>query len=308
MEWSWLKWLLRVFKGCDFSVFATIYKPVWKGMKVSITIPHHPSPSIIIHPTHTLRIPSFHDESTFYLLRLRVTSFVDYPWLEPLPFPPSSAVVMAAVSTWLLLRAFKMKQSDANRGVSWWIIYFWIIRKSASKNLHTFGKFHREHPFWEFIYKSNLISTQWCRNSASTTRQSFVNYQELCISWPTLYIIFSFLEHKKGSKKDVHTGNLGSGSNLRKLLMQMLRQLLLFTLEFPEKPGRLWNSGICSSQFQVASCISHKVTYQISLSISQQHLPCLLVANQPKQSIFQSPDVRLDPWHFLRPVQSLCRR
>lgn len=110
------------------------------------------------------------------------------------------------------------------------------------------------------------------RNSASTTRQSFVNDQELCIPWPTLYIIFSFLEHKTGSKKDVHTGNLGSGSNLRKLLMQMLRQLLLFTSEFPEKPGRLGNSGIWWDLFfTVSGCfmLSHKVTYQISLSISR---------------------------------------
>lgn len=123
----------------------------------------------------------------------------------------------------------------------------------------------------------------------------------------SIYIIFSFLEHKKGSKKDVHTGNLGSGSNLRKLLMQMLRQLLLFTLEFPEKPGRLWNSGICSSKFQVASCYPIRSPTKF---LSPYHAASAMpVGCQPTEpSIFQSPDVRLDPWHFLRPVQSLCRR
>ena len=127
------------------------------------------------------------------------------------------------------------------------------------------------------------------------------------IPCPTLYTSsFQSWSTKKGSKKDVHPGNLGSGSNLRKLLMQMLRQLLLFTLEFPEKPGRLWNVDICS-KFQVASCYPIRSPTKF---LSPYHAASAMpVGCQPTEpSIFQSPDVRLDPWHFLRPVQSLCRR
>lgn len=152
MEWSWLKWLLRVFKGCASSVFATIYKPVWKGMKVSITIPHHPSPSIIIHhhPSHTSQTHSENSIIPSWINFLSAETSCDiFRWLPVTWTPAIPPLLCCGDGCCFHLTTFESISNEAEwcRGVSWWIIYFWIIWKSASKNDYTFGKFHHEHPF-----------------------------------------------------------------------------------------------------------------------------------------------------------------
>lgn len=258
----------------------------WKYRSPSLTIRHHPSPSITYIPN---TLWEFHHSIMNQLLYAE-TSCDIFRWLPVTWTPAIPPLLCCGDGCSFHLTAFESVSKEAEwcRGVRWWIMYFWITRKSVSKNDHTFGKFHHEHPFWEFIYKRNLISTQWCRNSTSTTRQFFVNDQELCIPWPTLYTSsFHFWSTKKAPRRTFTPEILDQDQTSESSWCKCCANSCSLPWSFRRSPEGSEIQGFVLHSFRLLHVIPLGHVPNFSLHITQ-HLPCLLVCNQPNHPSFRA--------------------